>query len=159
MLVLLTILSNFINTRIKKNIFKKEWPDNKMKTKVLRQQAAHTTYHHLPAAQQEPYIQNTAEFSGEREREKTTTENGPWTEKLQDKREQDQVEKQEIGKGNQMTALRFQTGGSPRHLRLPWGGACLQRTGESEAEWPMNISFLTGGETHNANAQHYILTL
>ena len=47
-----------------------------MKTKVLRQQAAHTTYHHLPAAQQEPYIQNTAEFSGERERENNNRE---WT--------------------------------------------------------------------------------
>ena len=66
--MLLTILSDFINTRLKKNIFEKEWPDNKMKTKAIRQQAAHTTYHHLPAAQQALYIQNTAEFSGERER-------------------------------------------------------------------------------------------
>ena len=66
------------------------------------------TNYHLLAAQQKPY-ENEKYLSFLEKNQ----ENGPLGEKLRDrknKRTRQKKTRQEIGKGNQMTALRFQTG-------------------------------------------------
>ena len=79
-------------------------------TSAIWQQAAHTTYH-LPAAQQELYNNKKRqifEFSAKKSREWTISR------KMSRQKQREDLQKktrEEIGKGNQMTAPRFQTGG------------------------------------------------
>ena len=97
MLVSLTALS--ISTRLKKST-KEEWTATfrfktvhkctKANIRAIQQQAAHTNYHYLLDAQQEPYKQN---------------------DKTERARELGTKMRTEIVQRNQMAALRFQTGG------------------------------------------------
>ena len=79
------------------------------------------TIDRLLAVQQEPYkgpllVRNMGEVSGEREKKKkkkNSDENGPLAETEQDRKSSRIIDKrtrEETGMGNQMTALRFQTG-------------------------------------------------
>ena len=129
MLVPSTIPS--INTWLKKNILKRngqtQYKILKMlykcimaNTSAIRHQAAYTTYQlSSPScstrAIQKSITHNYLSFQGEKK-------SGEWTisrKMTRQKEQEDQAEKtiEEIGKGNQMTALRFQTGDDIRH---PW---------------------------------------
>ena len=102
MLVSLTALS--ISTRLKKST-KEEWTETfqfktvhkctKANTRAIQQQAAHTNYHYLLDAQEEPYKKN---------------------DKTERARELGTKMRMEIVQRNQMAALRFQTEGWHKNL-------------------------------------------
>ena len=124
----------------------KEWTDNvKLKkkkklykcimanTSAIWQQAAHTTYQlsspscSTGAIQKgltgnEKYLSFLEREKKEKRKRKKSQENGPLAEKLQgSKRTRQKKTREEIGKGNQMTALKFQTGGWHQTSRPPFG--------------------------------------
>ena len=96
-------------------------------TSAIWQQAAHTTYQLLSPSCSTRSIQKSLTLNKQKidsfleKRQK----NGSLAEKRQDRKSKRTRQKktiEEIGKGNQMTALRFQTGG-----RQQTSPACFQR--------------------------------
>ena len=104
-------------------------------TSAIWQQAAHTTYQLSSPSCSTRDIQKSLILNEKylRVSGKKCKENGPLAEKWRDrksKRTRQKKTRQEIGKGNQMTALRFQTGG--RHQTSPaslGGGGGQLKTG------------------------------
>ena len=101
-------------------------------TSAIWQQAAHTAYQLSSPSCSTRAIQksltlnekNIWEFSGKKVRK---MDHYSLAEKCQDRKSKRtrQGKKQEIGKGNQMTALRFKTGGRHRHPQPLFGGCKL----------------------------------
>ena len=98
-------------------------------TSATWQQAAHTTYQLSSPSCSTQAIQKSQTRNKKILRVfwKKSQENGPLAEKWQDrksKRTRQKKTRQEIGKGNQMTALRFQTGGWYQTFLASLWGAC-----------------------------------
>ena len=96
-------------------------------TSAIRQQAAHTNLLSSPSCSTRA-IQKSLTLNEKYLRVfwEKSQENGPLAEKRQDRKSkrirQKEKQTEETGKGNQITALRFQTGGDIRHPRPPFGG-------------------------------------
>ena len=107
-------------------------------TSAIWQQAAHTTYQLSSPSCSTRAIQKSLTFNKKYlSFLEKSQENGRLAEKWQDrksKRTRQKKTREEIGKGNQMTALRFQTGGWHQTSPASLQGRKKERTEEKKGE-------------------------
>ena len=113
-------------------------------TSAIWQQAAHTTYQLSSPSCSTRAIQKSLTLNEKYLRVfwEKSQENEPLVEKWQDrksKRTRQKKTREEIGKGNQMTALRFQTGGWHQTSRPPSGVRERERERERERGRVINV--------------------